>query len=139
MQNSMFLGVYNHLHFNSIKSTLKTFFSKKESTFAFLPKNCEVKDNCSETPLNYCPLKELYRQKVHFNFKHLALGQKKSEFENGQLEFGFSISEKVFIYPSQSSYTRCDCYIPCSENPITPRFYFFHTFSLDCGYSAPPF
>ena len=85
--------VCNHLNVNFIKTTLKTIFSQKKSRFLiFNRKNFEVKENCSKTQLNVCPLKCTYIGKNQFNF--ISVWSEIMSLKSDQLELGFSIFSK---------------------------------------------
>ena len=79
--------VCNRLNVNFIKHTLKTIFFFKKSIFAF--KIFEVKENCSKTPLNVCPLKCTYIGKIHFSFS--SVWSEIMSFKSDRLEIGLSI------------------------------------------------
>ena len=61
--------VCNHLYLILIKTALKTLiFFKKMFFCIFNPKNREVIENSSKTPLNFCPLQCTYLGKNSFQY-----------------------------------------------------------------------
>ena len=61
--------VCNHLYLNSIKTALKTrIFFKKIDFCIFEPKNREVIENSSKTPLNFSPLQCTYLGENSFQY-----------------------------------------------------------------------
>ena len=66
---------------------IKTIFSQKKVDFCTIsPKNFEVKENCSKTQLNVCPLKCTYRGKKSFLWSEIM------SWKSEQLELSFSIN-----------------------------------------------
>ena len=91
--------VCNHLNVNFIKTTLKTiFFLQKVHFCIFNPKTFEVKENCSKTLLNVCPLKCTYIGKNHFNF--ISVWSEIMSLKSDQLELGFSIHVIKLLRPA---------------------------------------
>ena len=82
--------VCNHLYLNLIKTALKTLIFFKNLIFAFFePKNREVIENSSKTPLNFGSLQYTYLGKNSFQY-HKGLVRKK-KLKSGYLELQFSV------------------------------------------------
>ena len=72
--------ICNHLCLKSIKTALKTLIFLKKWIFAlFYPKNREVIENSSKTPLNFRPFQCIYLGK--YSFQHLWGLVRKKEIE----------------------------------------------------------
>ena len=93
--------VCNHLYLNSIKTALKTLIFLKNDFCIFEPKNREVNENTSKTPLCFSPLQCTYLGKNSFH-NHLGLVRKK-KLKSGYLELRFSVLDKK----SNKKYSFC--------------------------------
>ena len=95
--------VYYYLHLNLIKQHSNPFFFKKVNFFAFDPKNCGLKDNFSEIPLNFFPLKCTSLGKTSFRY-YLSLVRKMS-LKSDQLEILLGVvirlTERASLFPKK--------------------------------------
>ena len=87
--------VYYQLHLNLIYNFTQNHFSSKKHIFAFLTKNCGLKDNFSEKTGNFCPLNCTYLGKISFQcYKRLV---RNNEFKSDQLEMLLSVYCKYIL------------------------------------------